>query len=474
MTLAVRIDQLCTAMGWGADSVEARLLRAADGARPGYQRNGLVNVGEVSAYLRSPGNAAFLTYDRIADIRRTFATLPAQPTPATESIPAPTEGVTIRTMRQAWQRATAQRFDTNRDGVLTSSEFDASLAAFMATQRDHSVTGVDATAQGPIVMSDQRVAIILAAIADRTDDPNLLESCRGSTTGYEISRDYFRACYDESLRVPLSVSYLLSSGDVHGRADLPRVDAFQADPFLLSAGRPIARPVTYGGTGYDQGHQMPFEDHSDSRSRSVTFLMTNMVPQAGPMNQQVWRRLEAAVHELVETRGGRVVVQTGPMWLDEAGRPLPREQIQRIGVDRPAPRPAYSIAVPTHCFKAVLYYPADGSDPVMFAYRVPNSPNLPTRDEGVGELLRASEVTVDELEAQTGLDFFDGLSNRLERPLERRLGGFARAARSGSSDAPPTTFMSLLLPRVVVPAPGPTVVTPAPIAGDTTLTSGSR
>lgn len=457
MPVAVAISALCSQMGWSADSIEARLLRSADGARPGFARNGLINANELQAYLRRPGDAAFVTYERLSELTELLVSHRAtsiDPLPgAAGALATPVEGtLLIRSLTHRWQRSLATQCDANGDGTISESEFTERMRFFLSTQADHrdstSVTSVPVS-QGPALLSDQRLAVILAAIANHTDDANLMETCRGAPSGMELSRDYFTACYEPGLRVPLDVAYALSSSDLAHRGAFPRVDSFAADPFLLSAGIPAARPATYSGTGFDQGHQMPFEDHSDSRSRQVTFLMTNMVPQAGNMNRQVWRRLEAAVHELVETRGGRAVIHTGPLWLDESGnRVLPGNV--RIGADRTGARPSYSIAVPTHCFKIVLYYPPNEAPPVAFAYRVRNIEDLPTRDEPVGELLRASEVTINELERQSGLDFFNDLPNRTENALESALGGFARAVSATATPGarPPTRMMDLLLPRV--------------------------
>lgn len=58
----------------------------------------------------------------------------------------------------------------------------------------------------------------------------------------------------------------------------------------------------YRGSGYDRGHLVS-SANADLRhiENSETFLMSNMSPQTGDFNRQIWRKLEEAVRTLNET-----------------------------------------------------------------------------------------------------------------------------------------------------------------------------
>jgi endonuclease G len=72
------------------------------------------------------------------------------------------------------------------------------------------------------------------------------------------------------------------------------------------------------------------------------------------------------------------------------------------------------VAVPTHFYKVILA--VEGDCKIMYAAILPNA-------ERVEDELNRFATTVDEVERRTGLDFFSGLPDSEEGPLEsvRRL-----------------------------------------------------
>ena len=50
----------------------------------------------------------------------------------------------------------------------------------------------------------------------------------------------------------------------------------------------------YSGSGYDRGHMVPSADRfANVKLNEETFMMTNIVPQTGALNQYTWEKLES-------------------------------------------------------------------------------------------------------------------------------------------------------------------------------------
>ena len=59
-------------------------------------------------------------------------------------------------------------------------------------------------------------------------------------------------------------------------------------------------PGDYRRSGYDRGHMVPSGDRTvTAQDNSLTFLMTNIFPQAPENNRGAWRALEAYARDLV-------------------------------------------------------------------------------------------------------------------------------------------------------------------------------
>lgn len=209
-----------------------------------------------------------------------------------------------------------------------------------------------------------------------------LPECGGGNAEL-ADRVYFLVCQSHELRVPVWTAHEMRPGRVGGDAVRPKY--FRQD---------LARNADYRNTGFARGHMVPARDMawSDAAIRS-TFALSNTVPQRR-VNSGIWRRLEDEIRALA-LESDAVWVFTGPVF---AGGPR-----TFIGDGR--------VAVPTHTFKAVLAIQGDRK--TMFAAIVPNADVLENR-------LDTYLVRVDEVERQTGLDFFPDLDDDEERQLESR------------------------------------------------------
>ncbi len=208
------------------------------------------------------------------------------------------------------------------------------------------------------------------------------------------------------LRVnPLWVSYLLTEVDDAALGPRP---AFRRDWRALW---PIATD-SYFGSGYDRGHLAPNYAIARVHGREAqqqSFLMSNISPQRPDLNRRLWQRLEEVIIDRFVPRFGVVQVITGPVFperfLDNA--------FNRVGL----------VEVPEAFYK-IIVVPAES--PMALAFIMPQGVR---GDEPLDDFL----VSIDEVEARTGLDFFPRLREDLAQSLEGGLvtdgWGLAEVAR---------------------------------------------
>lgn len=155
---------------------------------------------------------------------------------------------------------------------------------------------------------------------------------------------------------------------------------------------------SYSGSGYDRGHLAPNYAIAAVHGRNAqvdTFLMSNMLPQRPNLNRQLWQRLEEAVMDHFAPRHERLQVVTGPVYPEN----FMDNVFNRVGVVE-VPEAFYKIIVSPH-----------PESPRALAFIMPQNVR---GNEPLNDYL----VSIDEVEARTGLDFFHELSAPLESALE--------------------------------------------------------
>lgn len=204
---------------------------------------------------------------------------------------------------------------------------------------------------------------------------------------------------------PLWVSYVLHAVE-EPRAG-PRPD-FQRDWRTLW---PIAAD-SYFGSGYDRGHLAPNYAIAVVHGREAqrqTFLMSNISPQRPDLNRRLWQRLEAAVIDHFVPRFGTVQVITGPVFPER----FVDNVFNRVGL----------VEVPEAFYKILL---VPGDEPLALAFIMPQEVR---GDEPLDRYL----VSINEVEARTGLNFFPNLpeveAERLEGSVRIQGWGLEEVAR---------------------------------------------
>jgi endonuclease G, mitochondrial len=127
-----------------------------------------------------------------------------------------------------------------------------------------------------------------------------------------------------------------------------------------------------------------------------TFYMSNISPQAPDVNRGIWKELEEQVRAWAVRDKGLYVI-TGPVL--RAGLPTIGRKNQ--------------VAIPAYYYKIILY--CNNPQIRMIGFLLKN--------EGSERSLKQFVVPVDEIERQTGIDFFPKIPDDLERKLESARSG---------------------------------------------------
>ena len=233
------------------------------------------------------------------------------------------------------------------------------------------------------------------------DNLNLLWGIQG-VLGTILDKNYFIINHHDGWKIPYWVAYYLSTDNLPG--DVPRTDNFRTDHQLLAGSR--AELGDYRRSGYDRGDMAPAAAFKRSRdAMSATFLLSNMAPQTPKLNRGIWKILEEETRDMVNNKG-EAWVFTGNAFMDSDSIFI--DPFDSIGPNH--------IAVPTHCFKAILSRSEVGSFSA-FAFLIPNQ-RIRIPGEPVDYM-----ISVDRLEEITSFDFFPLLSDNIENQIESQISG---------------------------------------------------
>ena len=205
-----------------------------------------------------------------------------------------------------------------------------------------------------------------------------------------LKRYAYRSWYNESMRIPLAVSWFLTGDHTRGN-NQRRNQQFHPDT-------DIKNPTTtqdYIQSGYDRGHMCPAGDNKwNQQALDETFLMTNICPQNHNLNKHDWNDLELLCRQWAR-KYGKVYIVCGPL--------LRGSQHEQIG-----PR-SRRVTVPEAFYKVVLRM---GKNPAAIGFIYDN--------KGQRQPMKQAVRSVDEIEKLTGIDFFHQLDDRTETAVEAR------------------------------------------------------
>ncbi|OFX20937.1 MAG: hypothetical protein A2033_19700 [Bacteroidetes bacterium GWA2_31_9] len=195
-------------------------------------------------------------------------------------------------------------------------------------------------------------------------------------------------CYDDDNMQAKWVSHIITPDIIDGKTG--RTNDFRIDTLVKNRGS--ATKDDYWNSGYDRGHLAPSADFRWSRKAlSESYYYSNMSPQKPELNRERWAELEGKIRQYVTNYNEQVYVVTGGILTGE---------LEKIGKNK--------VSVPKLYFKIVL--DNEGDEKKGIAYIMPN--------KYCQYPVNSYAVTIDSIEAITGIDFFPNLDDSIENRIE--------------------------------------------------------
>lgn len=207
-----------------------------------------------------------------------------------------------------------------------------------------------------------------------------------STTGQIVHHEAYSLSYNEPYEQAEWVAYELKKEHL-SNTNYNR-PYFEIDSAVKSG---AAHWRNYKNSGYDRGHLCPAGDRKFSqKAHDETFLTSNISPQEHAFNSGIWNTLEQKVRYWADKYNGVFVVTGGVL----------KGDMKRIGSEH--------VAVPNQFYKILI--DNNTGKTKMIAFLMPH--------ENSNKPLYEFVVSVDEVEALTGIDFFPELNDTIENKLE--------------------------------------------------------
>lgn len=207
-----------------------------------------------------------------------------------------------------------------------------------------------------------------------------------STTNQIIHHQNYSLSYSESHEQAEWVAYELKAS--HLSSTNHKRPYFEIDKTVKTG---AAHWRNYKKSGYDKGHLCPAGDRRFTKeAHDETFFTSNISPQEHQFNAGVWNRLEQKVRYWAKKNDGIFVVTGGIL----------EDDLKTIGEE--------DVAVPNQFYKVILDN-TKGKTKVLAFLMDHKDSDLP---------LYKFVVSVDEVEALTGIDFFSELVDSIEDKLE--------------------------------------------------------
>ncbi|HLP94879.1 MAG TPA: DNA/RNA non-specific endonuclease [Saprospiraceae bacterium] len=274
------------------------------------------------------------------------------------------------------------------DGFLFKTGLFAALAGlayFLFNQFGDKKANEPMDEKPPIEIPDKRPASTSVSSDSTFVSIEMLPASKAET----VLHTWFALGYNEDHEQAEWVAYELS----RARLDenwAERPNTFRPDPNVRTES---ATPRDYSSSGYDKGHLCPAADMAfDPRAIDETFYMSNISPQRPPFNMGIWRELEELTRDWAR-KFKRLYVVTGPV--------LNNTNLGQIGFSK--------VTVPGSFYK-VLVAPDQQR---AIAFILPNQMSeKPVMDYA---------LSIDDVEAATGINFFPKLLGGLGEELEASL-----------------------------------------------------
>ena len=223
-------------------------------------------------------------------------------------------------------------------------------------------------------------------------------------TYYDGSNRNYTHLYDNSMMTSLWTAYPLNSTHM---GSLSRPGSWYYSPSIDETYQADLTDHSYSGEVYSRGHMIPNGSRNgNSVMQKQTFYVTNSVPQRqDKFNGSIWNALEQAVQ--AEAAGEEIYVVTG-VTFNKVG------ETKTISYVSPSDNSSQKCAIPNYFYKLVLKVKYSGStvtsaSTIGFWFEHKDYDNSTYVNYA---------VSVDEIEAWTGFDFFVNLPDTVEAEAE--------------------------------------------------------
>lgn len=239
-------------------------------------------------------------------------------------------------------------------------------------------------------------------------NPSSATSNSATRANYLMVKPYYALSYNDALGTPNWVSWRVTIDDL---GSAPRKPTFDADTILPPGFYRVVHK-DYSSSGFDRGHLCPHSDRAANREMSfATFCMTNIIPQAPNVNQKAWAQLEMYCRDLVRQHQHLYII-AGP-----AGRGGTGSEGYKNAIA------AGKVTVPAQCWKIIVIVPEAGEDDLA---KITSSTRvitviMPNDNNAVGEDWAKFRSIPAEIESQTGLKFFDRVSDSIAQVLRQKV-----------------------------------------------------
>ena len=227
-----------------------------------------------------------------------------------------------------------------------------------------------------------------------------------------LSKRQYVSGYNPARGGPDWVSWNLNASQFGGQ---PRCDCFSADAQLPADVYHVV-DYDYRNGGYDRGHMVQSESRTSTfQENASTFLLTNILPQGAENNQGPWSKFENYLNDLARTNGKEIYVVAGGEY---AATPPTLKDEGKVQV----PDYTWKVAVIMDGGKGLADVHST-ADLQVIAIKMPNLTTTGTPASSVGmrnNPWEQYEVTVDQIERETGYDLLSNLPNQIEILVEAK------------------------------------------------------
>ena len=254
-------------------------------------------------------------------------------------------------------------------------------------------------------------------------------------TNYLVKSAEYALSYNSVRQQPNWVSWSFTTDD---RGSSGRSDNFTEDK-TLPAGFSRLDDSTFGG-GFDRGHMCPSADRTLSpQHNEVTFIMSNIAPQAAGNNRGPWNDFEQYCRQ--QASGGQeVLVICGPSGFK-------------------ADKTSAGIPIAEAFWKIALVRKKGGT--ITSSSRI-IAVSMPNKNEIQGTSWTDYITSVEEIEKDTGCKFFDTISASTASSLKVVVDKSATGKRQGIEKKEVTAIASTETKEEPKPKPPPVVVQASP------------